>query len=377
MSSKAVFKKFSQTNIKFLTVQFNRLNLDINTKKIDNHKEIKTKRLLNQIRIKLPNLSQKKLIEIIKNKKTEKNLDDYFIGNYTKNKNLNTTINSCRAKPKPKTKSLNRQSLKYYYRINSYKKYKTIDQEIKNKQNLFPVRNNTLENEKHYKIPTNKNNIIREGKKLNTNSISFDKKITKLLGEKSLTKNSIFNNYHKNNRVCTNKKVNNSTFSLISSNSQFKESKYYKTIQATHNEIFDDYQSKFPNIRKINVSYLLKFDNNKNEKHDIKKRHIKSYREFKINQEIKRRIKKQEIIDAENKKLFSTDNENNKTNFNKFCRYNKNKKSIKYLKAIIENIDDNMRKKIEKFVKNLDNEFKNFTDHAYIPLNEVLKIKNK
>ena len=383
MSSKADTKRFNNTNIKDFTIQLNQLNIDANTEKIDKQKIIQTKCLMNQNRIKLPNISQKKVTEITKYMKKEKYLDDYFIGDCTKNKNLNAIINNCRPKPKPTSKTLNKQSLRYYNyntgnksnnRINSYQKYETIDQEIKNKQNLLCVRNHTLENEKRYKISNIKNNFIREAKILNKGNISCGKKIMKLLKENSLTKNNVINNHHENNRFYSNKKDNIHTVSLTLNNNQFKESKCYKTIQVSYNEILDDCQNKFPNIRQINVNYLLNSENkNINESHDIKKQTIKSYREFKRNQDSKGQIANKKIIDSKKKEILPTDNENYKNNFNKFYQYNKNKKSIKYLETVIKNIDNNTRKKLENFVNNLNNEFKNFTDHAYKPLNEALK----
>ena len=387
MLSNTTIKKFNRTISKELLIRTSLLNIGNNTEKIDDQKEIQTERLTKKIRIKLPSISHKKVIEKIKTVKRDKKLFDDIISNYSRKIDYHTTMNSYRSISK--TKTVNKLLLQYCNynngsrnndKINPYKKYKTINQQIKNKHNLIFVKNNNIKSGKRYKISTVKNSLIIENNQLNTGRYrSCEKKIKKLLKEKSLSQNNILNNYSEYNRVFSNKNDNNSTKSLIFDNNEFKQSKYYKVIQKMEKEILDVYQNKFLNIRKVNVNYLINGENdNINEDNGIKKRIIKCYREFKKNQDNERKSKEQKILDSRKRKIFtSSDNINKKTNFNKFYKYNKNKMSILHLKKVLENISKTINKRLENFKKNLDDDFNSFTNHAYIPYNEVIKIINK
>ena len=379
-------KKFNRANSKDFIIRQNRLNIGISTEKIDTQKEIQTERLMNQIKIKLPTISQKKLFDDMKTMTEEKNLGNDFTNGYMKNINLNTIINSY--SEKPKVKIFNNSPLNYYTynrgskknnKINSCKKYQTLNKENKNMQKIFFIKNNNLDEEKLFKIITIKNSPIRKTKKLKTVGYnSCEKKIVKLLKEKSSSKNNMINSPHENKKVLPNKNDNISTMSIIFDNDEFKERKYYKSIQKMEKEVLDNYKNKFANIRQVNVNFLLNGEKDKiNENVDIKNRIIKSYKEFKKNQDNERKIREQNKIKSKKKKIFSIDNEKNKNNFNKFYKYNRNKKSIKHLKMILENIDSNMHKRLENFSKTLDDEFKKFSSYAYKPLKEVFKIKNK
>ena len=379
-------KKFNRANSKDFIIRQNRLNIGISTEIIDTQKEIQTERLMNQIKIKLPSISQKKSFDDMKTTTEEKNLGNDFTDGYMKKINLNTIINSY--SEKPKLKKFNNSPLNYYNfnrgskknnKINSCKKYQTLNKENKNMQKIFFIKNNNLDEEKLFKIITIKNSPIRKTKKLKTVGYnSCEKKIVKLLKEKSSSKYNIINSPHENKKVLPNKNDNISTMSIIFDNDEFKERKYYKSIQKMEKEVLDNYQNKFSNIRQVNVNFLLNGEKGKiSENVDIKNRIIKSYKEFKKNQDNERKIREKKKIKSKKKKIFSTDNENKKNNFNKFYKYNRNKKSIKHLKMILENIDNNMHKRLENFSKTLDDEFKKFSSYAYKPLKEVFKIKNK
>ena len=372
MTSKTDSNKFKQASSKDFKIRPNRFNIDISKGIIDNQKEIKTDRLMNQVKIKLPTINQKKILEKVKNAKEEKNLSNNFIDDYQKNKNSNPIINYCRAKTKAKT--LNRLPIAYYNynngniknnKVNSYKNYEKINnQEIKNTQNIFFAKDD---------------NLMRKTKKFNTDGYVFcEKKITKLLKEKSSYRTNVINNYHENNRNFSNKNDNISNTSVIFDNDRLKGSKYYQKIKEMEKEVLNGFKNKASNIRQISVNFLLNDENeNINDSFDIKKRIIKSYKQSKKNQDNERKIKEQKIIDSKKRKIFTTDNDNKKTNFNKFYKYNKTKKSIKHLKMILESFDNNLYKNIDIFAKNLDLEFKNFTGSIYIPFNEAVKIQNK